>query len=551
VDLAWLDLVPAQVTGVMVYNIDFGGLYDTVLRTIKALPNPEPSGVDKAIDEFEAKAKVKIRQELLENLAGPMVTYSVPGGTISPLSGGGVFLLKLKDPKAVDKALTALEGYIAKTCEGKFQVTSQVMDGVNYHFWMIPQLAMAQISPCWTIRKDQLVIGTNMPLCSTAVRHTTTQNAEKISVRTTEGFKAVTKELPSELISFRYVDQRLQSEESMRMMQQFWPMMVMGLGQQSKIKLPMMLPPASDIIKFMGPQTEYSWKTAEGIRSHSQGPMMGSDMSMAAAGGIMAGMLMPAMGKARDTAKRTVSLSNLRQIGIAGIMYASDHKGNYPESLQDLVKEKYLPEPVLKSPLNTRPDVPSYIYIAGHKADSKPNYVLAYENPEYLSEGTNVLYVDGHVQWMKPEEFKAALAETYQRLGKPVPEVKFKSDQGGWNLGNLFRPERAATRPSSGVNLEKKIPFKCTNCKTVVLYSIRELQKMQKPGSMGPMMGPMTLDCPECKKKSLTQAVECPKCGEIFVMKMDPDKGLFDDKCPKCKESYAKAWQEKYKKDRK
>ncbi len=103
---------------------------------------------------------------------------------------------------------------------------------------------------------------------------------------------------------------------------------------------------------------------------------------------------------------------------------------------------------------------------------------------------------------------------------------------------------------AGGVNLDKQIPFKCTSCSNVVMYTIRDLQKMQKPGQMGPMMGPMTLDCPKCKKKTLTQAVECPKCGEIFVMKMDPSKGLFDDKCPKCKESYAKAWQEKYRKSK-
>lgn len=115
----------------------------------------------------------------------------------------------------------------------------------------------------------------------------------------------------------------------------------------------------------------------------------------------------------------------------------------------------------------------------------------------------------------------------------------------------------------SHVNLDKQIPFKCTHCNEVAYYKIRELQKMFKPttrpgtstrpgeGFIGPMMGPMVLDCPKCHQKTLTQAVECPKCGEIFVMKMDPTKNMFDDKCPKCHESYAKAWQEKYRKEQK
>ncbi len=108
----------------------------------------------------------------------------------------------------------------------------------------------------------------------------------------------------------------------------------------------------------------------------------------------------------------------------------------------------------------------------------------------------------------------------------------------------------AAVGGDRGPNLDKEIPFKCTSCGNIQKFTIRELQKMQKPGEMGPMMGPMTLNCQKCGKKTLTQAEECPKCQENFVMKMDPSRGLFDDKCPKCGESYAKAWQEKYRKNK-
>jgi hypothetical protein len=121
------------------------------------------------------------------------------------------------------------------------------------------------------------------------------------------------------------------------------------------------------------------------------------------------------------------------------------------------------------------------------------------------------------------------------------------------------------SRRKATVNLDKEIPFMCTQCSSVYAYKIRDLQKMQKPfgaaglttqpttgpageAMLGPMMGPMTLECPKCHQKTLTQAVECPKCQEIFVMKMNPAQNLFDDKCPKCGVSYAKAWQEKYRK---
>ena len=45
---------------------------------------------------------------------------------------------------------------------------------------------------------------------------------------------------------------------------------------------------------------------------------------------ILAGMLLPALGMAKEAAKKAKCTSNLRQIGIATIMYADDNQGHMP-----------------------------------------------------------------------------------------------------------------------------------------------------------------------------------------------------------------------------
>jgi len=48
---------------------------------------------------------------------------------------------------------------------------------------------------------------------------------------------------------------------------------------------------------------------------------------------ILASLLLPALGRARETARATVCASNLRQAGVALHLYASDHDGKLPQSV--------------------------------------------------------------------------------------------------------------------------------------------------------------------------------------------------------------------------
>lgn len=47
---------------------------------------------------------------------------------------------------------------------------------------------------------------------------------------------------------------------------------------------------------------------------------------------ILAAMLLPALNKARETAKNSSCLNNLKQIGIVSISYADDHNGLHPSA---------------------------------------------------------------------------------------------------------------------------------------------------------------------------------------------------------------------------
>lgn len=52
---------------------------------------------------------------------------------------------------------------------------------------------------------------------------------------------------------------------------------------------------------------------------------------------ILAAMLLPALGRAREMARRAKCLSNLKQIGLAVTMYSLDHDGILPDGSSDFI----------------------------------------------------------------------------------------------------------------------------------------------------------------------------------------------------------------------
>ena len=46
--------------------------------------------------------------------------------------------------------------------------------------------------------------------------------------------------------------------------------------------------------------------------------------------GILAAIIIPALGRVRDKANGSKAVSNIRQIGVAALLYAGDHKGDIP-----------------------------------------------------------------------------------------------------------------------------------------------------------------------------------------------------------------------------
>ncbi len=444
VDPAVMDMVDARAVTAGAANLDLASAYDTILRAIKTASGEAGAKVEKGLAAFESQTKLSVRRDLLGSLAGPAVFYTLGTGAVpeAPM-GGAVALVKLKDADLFEKTMTSLGDFAAAQSKGQFQAGAQKRDdGRTVHTWMIPQLAMMQIMPAWSVANGYAVIGSNAGVHDTVVKQMAATGAERKSIRDTPGYKEAAAKLPGDLVTLNYADSRTQYTQMMTMVQQFWPMASM-FAAQAGLKLPAALPSLESIIKDMKPSLRSRWLDSDGLHMQYRGPGVEVSVSSVAGAAVGMGILMPALAKTREVAYRKTSQANLQGIGKACLLYANDNGDKLPPDLQALVKEVELSPKSLESKRKPKDfNGPSYIYIPGQTVSMYPGNIVAYENPEFCTDGVNVLFLDSHVEFMKPEAFRQELKGTYERLGKPMPEIKFKGEGEGEGKPRPPRPPR-------------------------------------------------------------------------------------------------------------
>jgi len=422
VQMSMFDMVDAKAVSASVFNLNAAGVYDAVMNTVKQAAGEEGLGdIDDALAEVEAEIGFGIRDGLLASLAGPVVVYELPAGAIMEApQGGAVAIAELADANKFENALVALGNFASAESDGMLQVSTQEQDGRKIHTCTMAPLAMVGMMPTWTIVDNKAVIATNPALCNLAVKQMTSAIT---SIRTTEGFQKATAKLPANLLSVSYIDSKVQFNQMMTQIQQFWPMVTM-MATQAGVQLPFMLPQLGHIASDMGPTVSYSWLDGNNIRSAYRGSGVEQVVGAAVGGAVGVGMMMPSLARARQVAQRVSAASNLKQIGLVLMVYANDHEGRLPSDLDTQEVLRYTEDPkLLESPRKPADfDGASFIYIAGQSTSMNPNNVVVYENPEFCDEKVNVLFLDSHVEVVDQDELLDALEETYERLGKPMQE---------------------------------------------------------------------------------------------------------------------------------
>jgi len=185
------------------------------------------------------------------------------------------------------------------------------------------------------------------------------RQGKRPGVKTSAEFQALAKYLPAEGNQFVYVSQNLGQALSDVQQQ---AARESGLDGEKMAILQRFLGAAGPRYSLaIGAHTPAGWQTTTVGNQDSASAVMLVPVGVAAVG---AGMLLPALAKAKSKAQTINSVNQLKQLGLAARMYANDHNDKFPtaQSWCDDLKQFVGNPSVYKAPNDSSPGPCSYAY---------------------------------------------------------------------------------------------------------------------------------------------------------------------------------------------
>jgi prepilin-type processing-associated H-X9-DG protein len=239
-------------------------------------------------------------------------------------------------------------------------------------------------------------------------------------------------------VSFSYYDLATTATHSGMYQQMMVLARYAGFGDLFGVPLPEpLLPPLDVLAEHLAPAGAFAWVDEAGYHVKSVSPFPGSKMfseagmmSTAGVGGTALGIsiLLPSLNRARETANRVKCAANLKQMGLGMMLYANENRGRFPQTLGDLARTREVPLDAFVCPSsdNSLPELAraaidvqaawvnensDYVYLGAGKTQAVgAEVILIHEKPDNHSrEGVNVLYGDGHVEFLRMDELQRAL----------------------------------------------------------------------------------------------------------------------------------------------
>ncbi len=416
-----LQCIPRDATWATAGNLDLVACWGEAQRILDEVSPDARSKVDGGLALAQQMLGYSLVDDLLPALGDTWVLYDAPshGGI---LLTGTVLVFEARNPGGLQSMLARIVEIAAGAVAGNdIEIRQHEMrHGLHTIQYVLIGGLPVPLAPAWAFVGDRCVVGLFPQSVAVALQQAD-PGTRRGSVLDVDDVKAARALLPPELTAFSYADVRAGQRT-------WYALKQLAHAAAASISAPgtqawdlASLPPFPEELagvrnSVWGATSDPDGVLSRGLGSSPVALVMGGETSFATAA-LGASILLPSLSRARELARRASTLANLRGIGMAVHIWANDHNGEFPPDLQALLDAQLISQDMLTSRRGHPPGTPPFVYVEGQSEASDPRNVLVYESV-LGDEGTSVLFVDGHSEWMKRDGFQQALDATYQRLGK-------------------------------------------------------------------------------------------------------------------------------------
>ncbi len=422
-----LGMLPRDVHWAVASRIDVAKQFSWLVRLIGAADDTAEGGIRDFLSKADERLGFSIEHDLIDHIGDTVLAYDATGDGGMFFTGVNV-LVKVKDSKEFSTRFLRLMKVLGEV------VTEEAGDGVSVllqsekykghtiHYASVVG-APIPIAPAWVSHNEWMAFALFPQMIRNAIDRLVDGTPASDSMLSNPDFKAYKNRIGDMGYSFSYANTPEGVQDLYSLALPMVQTVVSGLQAMGVSFDPASFPSQHAISQHLFADLSTTRCEPDGLLHVSHGPLpipfFGTDVSSSPF--VMAALisiLLPSLSRARELSKRLVSASNLKGIGTMCFIYANDHNGQFPPDFETIFADESM-DPALRHAPNHEPGKPCYLYISGQISDSPADNVLAYERPGLNGEeGVNVLFLDGHVQFIKLPELQSALQKTKQRLSR-------------------------------------------------------------------------------------------------------------------------------------
>ena len=253
------------------------------------------------------------------------------GQTLEVPEPGLVVVLKVKDDTIFD--------WIDRTLKDNPQVIKSDEGGLRMRTMPIPLPLPVALRPTLARQGDYLFIASNDELMKKMIA---VKAGKGNGLKTTAEFKRLAQGMPPDGNSFNFVGQRL--SDTVQQIQKSILGRMQGQGNEMPTVLMQRIyslnQPTSSFV--VGRSTAQGWVTVgHGTQQPANAVVLPLVIAPTA---VLAGLTLPALAKAKEKAQSISCVNNLKQMGLAARVYATDHNDAYPPDILSMKNELTTPK---------------------------------------------------------------------------------------------------------------------------------------------------------------------------------------------------------------